>query len=85
MPCSSASIVNFEQVNIGWLFVLHPLFFSCRGRRTRAVSLNVTASTDWMSFLPSNLIEEIRPNIQKPSAQIPEAFHQHGIALKTMI
>ena len=41
MPCSSVSIVNFEQVNIGWLFVLHPLFFSCRGRRTRAVSLNV--------------------------------------------
>ena len=41
MPCSSVSIVNFEQVNIGWLFVLHPLFFSCRGRRTRALSLNV--------------------------------------------
>ena len=30
---------------------------------------------DWMS----NLMDEVRP---KPSAQIPKAFHQHGIAKK---
>ena len=30
--------------------------------------------SDWMSFLPSNLMEEITL-IQKPLAQIPKVFH----------
>ena len=47
--------------------------------------------TDWMSLLPSNLVDENNPNpeafstilIQKPSAQIHKAFNQHGIIEKT--
>ena len=40
--------------------------------------------TDWMSFQPTNLIEEISL-IQKHSAQIAKALNQHGIAEKTKL
>ena len=39
--------------------------------------------TDWMSFLTSNLIWKESVLIQKPSAQIPKAFQQHGLLMKT--
>ena len=39
--------------------------------------------TDWMSFLLSNLMEEISPNPVKISEQIPKDFHKQRIAEKT--
>lgn len=48
------------------MFVLHHLLFPFRGGKTRALNSECKADqdnfTDWMSFLPSNLVEEITPN-----------------------
>ena len=48
------------------MFVLHPLLLPLREGRARTLSSEIQAGqdyfTDWMSFLPSNLIEEIIPN-----------------------
>ena len=56
--------------------------------RTQALSstykTDQAAFTDWMSFLPSNLIRK-SALIQKSFMQLPKAFHQHGKAEKTTI
>ena len=48
------------------VFVLRLLLFPYRGGRTRALSSAYKSDqvdfTDWMSFLTSNLMEEIGPN-----------------------
>ena len=38
--------------------------------------------TDWMSFLPSNLMDEIIPNPEKPSSQITRTLNQHVLIEK---
>ena len=40
--------------------------------------------TDCMSFLPSNLMEEVNTNAEALT-QIPNSFHQYEIAEKTKI
>ena len=59
---------------------LCPLLFPCRGGRKQDLSsvskTDQADFTDWMFFLPSNLMEEISL-ILKPSTQILQAFHQH--------
>ena len=34
--------------------------------------------TDWISIVPSNLMEEVIPNL-KAFYEIPKALHRHGI------
>ena len=49
------------------VFVLRVLLFPSRGGRTKTLSSG--DFTDWMSFLPTNLIEEISRN--------PEALNEN--------
>ena len=45
------------------LFILHSLLFPSRDGKMRALSSECNIDqTDSMSFLPSNLIEEVSPN-----------------------
>lgn len=60
-------------------------FFPARGNRTWPLSSRLKTDqadyTDWMPFQPSNFMGK-SGLIQKPQAQIPEAFQQHDIAEK---
>ena len=64
------------------LFVLGLLLFPSRGGRVLNVSFESKIGqadfTDWMSFLPSNPMEEIAL-IQNPLTQIPKTFYQYKI------
>ena len=68
------------------VLVLRSLLFPSRRGRTSSLSSECRTDqahfTDCMSILPSDLLEEISPISQKPSAQIPNAFNQHGIPKK---
>ena len=51
--------------------------------KAQKIKLNQADFTDWMFFLPSNLVEEISCD-PEPSAQILKALY-HGIPGKTKI
>ena len=63
------------------VFILHPLLFPYRGARTWVLSSPCKTDwadfIDWMSFLPSNLIEEINHDAE-PLSQIPKAFNHQS-------
>ena len=60
-----------------YVFVLHPLLFSYRGNRTRALNSEGKHDradfTDWMSFLLPNSMED-SALIQKPFVKIQLKF-----------
>ena len=51
---------------------------------TSAYKTDQADFTDWISFVPSNLTEEISPN-KEASTQIPKVFHQHEKSEKKMM
>ena len=59
-------------MNIMCVIVLCLLLFTCSGDRMQASSSACKSErpgfSDWMSFLPSNLKEEISPNTEALSA-----------------
>ena len=70
------------------MLLLHLLIFLSKGIRKRASSseckIDQANFKDFMSFLPSILWTK-SALIQKPTAQIPKALQQRGIAEKTKI
>lgn len=58
--------VYVRKYDFMFMFVLCPLLFPYRegNERNSACKTDQTNFTDWMSFLPSNLIEEIGPKTE---------------------
>ena len=76
--CSTGQLYDFSVIHpCVCMFILYPLSFPSIGVRLYDVSsecqVDQAGFKDWMSILPSNLMEEISPD--------PEAF-QHRIAEK---
>ena len=67
-------------------FVLHPLLFPSRGRRTGALysKCKTNQVTFRVGYLYYCLISWRKSAlIQKPSVELPKTFHQQGIVTKT--
>ena len=84
ISCHCRCHQNTGVLNVRFRFVSLTIPFG-RGQDTEFkfwMQTELVNFTDWLSFLTSNLTEEIKARIHEPSSQISKAFNQHGAAEK---